>query len=77
LVIKTLDLDWIRIGIQQQMLDPDPDLMNPDRKHCIKGIIPCHHLILGSTVIGYKRKPTRLLHLVDIVSIPSLRPSTR
>jgi hypothetical protein len=25
LVIKTLDPDWIRIGFQPKMLDPDPD----------------------------------------------------
>jgi hypothetical protein len=25
---------WIRIGIQPKMLDPDPDSMNPDQKHC-------------------------------------------
>jgi hypothetical protein len=35
LVIKTLDLDWIRIriGIQLKMLDPDPYQMNTDPKH--------------------------------------------
>jgi hypothetical protein len=33
LVIKTLDPDWIRIGIQQKMLDPDPYQMNTDPKH--------------------------------------------
>ncbi len=33
--IKTLDPDWIqiRMGIQPQMLDLDPDSMNPDPKH--------------------------------------------
>jgi hypothetical protein len=24
----------IRVGIQPEMLDPDPDSMNPDPKHC-------------------------------------------
>jgi hypothetical protein len=32
--IKTLDPDWIRIGIQPKMLDPDPYEMNTDPKHC-------------------------------------------
>jgi hypothetical protein len=30
LVIKALDPDWIRIGIQPKMLDPDPDEINAD-----------------------------------------------
>jgi hypothetical protein len=30
LVIKTLDPDWIRIGIYPKMLDPDPYQMNTD-----------------------------------------------
>ncbi len=30
LVIKALDPDWIRIGVQPYMLDPDPDEMNAD-----------------------------------------------
>jgi hypothetical protein len=30
LVIKALVPDWIRIGIQPKMLDPDPDEMNAD-----------------------------------------------
>jgi hypothetical protein len=30
LVIKALDPDWIRIGIQPKILDPDPDEMNAD-----------------------------------------------
>jgi hypothetical protein len=36
LVIKTLDPDWIQIGIgmQPKMLDPDPDQINTDPKHC-------------------------------------------
>jgi hypothetical protein len=34
LVIKALDPDWIRIGIQPKMLDPDPDEMNADPQHC-------------------------------------------
>ncbi len=32
--IKTLDQDWIRMGIQPKMRDPDPDSMNPDPKRC-------------------------------------------
>jgi hypothetical protein len=34
-VIKALDPDWIRIGIQPKMLDPnpDPDQINKDPKH--------------------------------------------
>ncbi len=34
LVIKALDPDWIRIriGLQPQTLDPDPDQMNADPK---------------------------------------------
>jgi hypothetical protein len=35
LVIKTLDPDWTRIGIQPKMLDPSPNQMNTDPKHCI------------------------------------------
>ncbi len=34
LVIKTLDPDWIRIGFQPKMLDPDPCPMNTDPKPC-------------------------------------------
>jgi hypothetical protein len=36
MVIKTLDPYWIqiRIGIQSKILDPDPDSVNPDPKHC-------------------------------------------
>ena len=30
LVIKALDPDWIRIGIQPKTLDPDPIEMNAD-----------------------------------------------
>ena len=30
LVIKALDPDWIRIGIQPKMLDPDPYQMSAD-----------------------------------------------
>ncbi len=30
LVIKALDSDWILIGIQPKMLNPDPDQMNAD-----------------------------------------------
>jgi len=33
LLIKTLDPDWIRIGIKPKMLGADPDSMNPDPKH--------------------------------------------
>jgi hypothetical protein len=38
LVIKTLDPDWIRIGILPKMLDPDPDpyQINTDPKPCLK-----------------------------------------
>jgi hypothetical protein len=36
LVIKALDPDWIRIGLQPQMLDPDPDQMNADPKPWLK-----------------------------------------
>jgi hypothetical protein len=39
LVIKTLDPDWIRIGIQPKMLDPDPDRMNADRQPCSKAYL--------------------------------------
>jgi hypothetical protein len=37
LVIKALDPDWIRIriGLQPQTLDPDPEKMNMDPKPCI------------------------------------------
>jgi hypothetical protein len=34
LVIKALDPDWIRIGIQPKMLDPDPEEMNADPQPC-------------------------------------------
>jgi hypothetical protein len=34
LVIKPLEPDLIRIGIQPKMLDPDPDSFDPDPKHC-------------------------------------------
>jgi hypothetical protein len=34
-VTKTLDPDWIRIGIRPKMLDPDLDQMNTDPKHCL------------------------------------------
>jgi hypothetical protein len=37
LVIKALDPDWIRIGIQPKMLDPDPDEMNADPQPCLQG----------------------------------------
>jgi hypothetical protein len=33
MVIKTLDLDWIRIGIHPKVLDLDPYQMNTDPKH--------------------------------------------
>jgi hypothetical protein len=38
LVIKALDPYWIRIriGLQPQPLDPDPEKMNTDPKHCCK-----------------------------------------
>jgi hypothetical protein len=37
LELKTLDPVWVRIRIdfQPKMLDPDPDQMNTDPKHCI------------------------------------------
>jgi hypothetical protein len=36
LVIKALDPDWIRIriGLQPQTLDPDPEKLNTDPKPC-------------------------------------------
>ncbi len=34
LVIEALDPDWIRIGIQPKMLDPDLDEMNADPQPC-------------------------------------------
>jgi hypothetical protein len=36
LLIKTLDPDWIRIGIQPKIMDPDADpyQMNTDPKPC-------------------------------------------
>ncbi len=41
LVIKALDPDWtrirIRIGLQPQPLDPDPEKMNTDPKHWYEG----------------------------------------
>jgi hypothetical protein len=38
LVIKAQDPDWIpiRIGLQPQTLDPDPDQMNTDPKSCLQ-----------------------------------------
>jgi hypothetical protein len=33
LAIKTLNPDWY--DIQPKMLDPDPDSMTPDPKHCL------------------------------------------
>jgi hypothetical protein len=47
LVIKALDPDWIRIGIQPKMLDPDPDEMNADPQPCL------HQYILFATQILY------------------------
>jgi hypothetical protein len=37
LVSKALDPDWIRIriGLQPQTLDPDPEKMNTDPKPCL------------------------------------------
>jgi hypothetical protein len=29
---------WIRLGIQPQMLDPDPDQMNTDPKHWLSDV---------------------------------------
>jgi hypothetical protein len=39
LVIKALDPDWIRIGIQPKMLNPDSDEMNADPQPCLEGIL--------------------------------------
>jgi hypothetical protein len=38
LLIKALDLDWIRIriGVHPKMLDPDPEKMNTDPQPCQK-----------------------------------------
>ncbi len=44
LVIKTLDPDWIRIGIQPKMLDPDLYQLNTDLKHC-KYLGRCYSLL--------------------------------
>ncbi len=33
MIIKTLDPDWMRIGFQPKMLDPDPYQINTDPKH--------------------------------------------
>ncbi len=40
LVIKTMDPEWIRIGIKPKMLAPDPNPyhMNTNPKHCLKGV---------------------------------------
>jgi hypothetical protein len=40
LVVKTLDPDWIRIGIQPKLLGLDTDQMNTDTKRWIKINIP-------------------------------------
>ncbi len=58
LVIKALDLDWIRIriGLQPQTLDPDRDQMNADPKPWINfmnntcNAVPSirHHYTAGS-----------------------------
>jgi hypothetical protein len=57
LVIKALDPDWIRIriGIQPQTLDPDPDQMNEDPKPWLKVISTfCYVLVdILSTVYYY------------------------
>jgi hypothetical protein len=39
LVIKALDPDWIRIriGLQPQTLDPDPEKINTDPQPCLPG----------------------------------------
>ncbi len=44
LVMKTLDPDWIRIGIQPKMLDldPDPYQMKTDPKACFKHYSTTH-----------------------------------
>jgi hypothetical protein len=40
LVIKALDPDWIRIGVQSKMLHLDPDLMNADPQPWVQEITP-------------------------------------
>jgi hypothetical protein len=35
-----MDPDWIRIGIQPKMLDPDPYQMNTDPKHWFLVLVP-------------------------------------
>jgi hypothetical protein len=57
LVIKALDLDWIRIriGIQPLMLDPDPVEMNADPQPCIYDLPGCsfHCQIADPIVSGF------------------------
>jgi hypothetical protein len=52
LTIKTLDPQWIRIRIcfQPKMLDPDPEFMNPDPKHCTEFVHTCLKLCLSWTL---------------------------
>jgi|LakMenE01Jun11ns_1017448.scaffolds.fasta_scaffold9762832_1 hypothetical protein len=49
LVIKALDTDWIRIRIslQHQTLDPDPEKMNTDPKPCLKLFLSSRENNLG------------------------------
>ncbi len=46
LVMKALDPDWIRIririGLQPQTLDPDPEKINTDPKHWFFGTCAVH-----------------------------------
>ncbi len=58
-VIKIMD--WIRIGIQPKMLDPDPYQMNTDPKHCQIVTIFLRH-----EHIPEKMSMTRILPYVTI-----------
>jgi hypothetical protein len=53
LVIKTLDPDWIRIGIQLKMLDPDKMNTDPKRTCTAQNL---HHMQQGPPL----RKPIQL-----------------
>jgi hypothetical protein len=55
LVIKTLDPDWIRIGIQPKMLDPDQYQMNTDTQHCffVKRARVCWPLLCLSSILYF------------------------
>ena len=58
LVIKALDPDWIRIriGLQPQPLDPDPEKMKTDPKHCLKDPCKFKHLLGNTRVIRLRNK---------------------